>query len=300
MKIYFLPIMFQPNSLTDFVQHPTFEPQVLAVKNAAYPKLSVITPSFNQAAFLERTILSVLNQNYPNLEYIIIDGGSSDGSVEIIKKYEKYLHFWVSEKDNGQVDAINKGLLRATGEWLSFQNSDDVYAPNALVRVAAEITKSRSVDILYGHIVMIDEHDIVIEQLKTVPFCRQCQVAEGMQIHNQSLFFKRSLIDRFGLFDTAYQFAFDYEFITRFTMNTSVVCRQINYFLGGFRKHISAKTSTISDVGTREHETIKQRYTSQIDSVLGLRFWLWYCRLRKMGWFLLNFDFAYIKHRQKI
>ena len=292
--------MFQLNSLTDFVRQPTFEPQVLAVKNAAYPKLSVITPSFNQAAFLERTILSVLNQNYPNLEYIIIDGGSNDGSVEIIKKYEKYLHFWVSEKDNGQVDAINKGLLRATGEWLSFQNSDDIYAPNALATVATEIAKSGSADILYGHIVMIDEHDAIIEQLKTVPFCRQCQVAEGMQIHNQSLFFKRSLIERFGLFDTAYQFAFDYEFITRFTMKPSVVCQQIDHFWGGFRKHMSAKTSTISDVGRREHEAIKQIFNNQLNPVLGLKFWLWYCRLRKMGWFLLNFDFAYIKHRQKI
>lgn len=291
--------MFQLSSLADFVQHPTFDPQVVAHKNVHYPKLSIITPSFNQSAFLERTILSVLNQNYPNLEYIIIDGGSDDGSVEIIKKYEKYLDFWVSEKDNGQVDAINKGMARATGQWLSFQNSDDVFAPGALAAVAAEITKSPTLDMIYGHILMIDQHDTIIEQLKTVPFCRQCQIAEGMQIHNQSLFFRRSLVDKFGLFDTTYQFAFDFEFITRFAMQPSVICGQANTFWGGFRKHLDAKSTVIAEVGYREHETIKQHFAKQLNSPLGLRFWFWYCRLRKLGWFALNFDFAYFKYRFK-
>src|SRR5215217_3010154 len=94
-----------------------------ALRNAKnLPKLTIITPSYNQAPFLERTILSVLNQNYPNLEYLIVDGGSTDASVEVIKKYEKYITWWVSEKDKGQVDAINKALKRATGDYISFQN----------------------------------------------------------------------------------------------------------------------------------------------------------------------------------
>ena len=291
--------MFQLDTLAEFVQHPTFDPQAVAHKNAAFPKLSVITPSYNQSAFLERTILSVLNQNYPNLEYIIIDGGSNDGSVEIIKKYEKHLAFWVSENDKGQVDAINKGMARATGDWLSFQNSDDVYAPGALAAVAADIIKSQAVDMIYGHILMIDEHDTVIEQLKTVPFCRQCQVAEGMQIHNQSLFFRRSLIERFGAFDTTYHFAFDFEFITRFALNPSVVCRQSDGFWGGFRKHSDAKSTVIAQVGYREHEVIRQHFTKKLNPTLGLKFWFWYCRLRKIGWFLFNFDFAYFKYRLK-
>jgi len=91
-----------------------------------YPKISIITPSYNQAEFLEETILSVLNQNYPNLEYMIIDGGSNDGSVEIIRKYEKYLTYWISEPDNGQYDAINKGFSRSTGDimaWIVFAHS---------------------------------------------------------------------------------------------------------------------------------------------------------------------------------
>jgi glycosyltransferase involved in cell wall biosynthesis len=101
-----------------------------------YPKISIITPSFNQAEYLEKTIESVLSQNYPNLEYIVIDGGSTDGSLEIIKKYSKKITYWVSEKDRGQSHAINKGFSRATGDIMAWINSDDIYLPGTLKLVA--------------------------------------------------------------------------------------------------------------------------------------------------------------------
>lgn len=101
-----------------------------------WPKISIVTPSYNQSEFLEETILSILNQNYPNLEYIIIDGGSTDGSLEIIKKHEKYLKYWISEKDNGQADAINKGLRYCTGDIFNWINSDDYLERGALFEIA--------------------------------------------------------------------------------------------------------------------------------------------------------------------
>jgi len=104
-----------------------------------YPKISIITPSFNQGKYLEETIFSVLGQNYPNLEYIIIDGGSTDNSVDIIKKYENQLTYWISEPDNGQSHAINKGFMKATGGILAWLNSDDMYLPGVLDYVAKTI-----------------------------------------------------------------------------------------------------------------------------------------------------------------
>ena len=101
-----------------------------------FPRISIVTPSFNQGQFLEQTIRSVLSQGYPNLEYIIIDGGSTDGSVEIIKRYEKQIFFWCSEKDKGHYDAINKGFSRSTGDILAWINSDDIYFPWTLMTVA--------------------------------------------------------------------------------------------------------------------------------------------------------------------
>jgi len=121
----------------------------------SWPKISIVTPSFNQGFFLEKTIISVLQQGYPNLEYFIIDGGSTDNSIEIIQKYQKYLAWWVSEKDRGQSHAINKGFAKATGELLGWLNSDDYFLPNAFFKLAGAYLENPSVGAVYGrgHIV---------------------------------------------------------------------------------------------------------------------------------------------------
>jgi len=289
------PLQESTSELRDFISKLTINSSANDA-GKGYPKLTIITPSYNQADFLERTILSVLNQNYPNLEYIIVDGGSTDRSVEVIKKYEQYLAYWVSEKDKGQVHAINKGLERATGDWISFQNSDDVYFPGTFQRFG-KAALEQSADILYGDLFMITTDDEVTEVLKTTSYSLTCQILEGMQIHNQSLFFKKSLVEKYGKFDESFRFAFDYEFITRYTLHDSTKIRKIDGLGGALRVHADAKSSTIASVGSEEHLRIQKLYNSAISfPALNKIRYLW-CRIRKMSYFLLRFDFKYIRFR---
>jgi len=171
---------FTSQEIKEFVSKPLFDEKVILNKDPSWPKISIVTPSYNQAEFLERTILSVLNQNYPNLEYIIIDGGSTDGSVEIIKKYEKYLSYWVSEKDRGQAHALNKGFEKATGDLVGWQNSDDIYLPGAFRKVAEVYRNNPNYDVYFGNIYFIDEEDNIIRDLKFSPL-RQELIKKGYE-----------------------------------------------------------------------------------------------------------------------
>lgn len=287
-------------TLREFVTRPLPVSGGVRATDASYPKLTVVTPSFNQAEFLERTILSVLNQGYPNLEYFIIDGGSTDGSVDVIRRYEPFLAGWVSEKDKGQVDAINKGFRRATGDFVAFQNSDDIYAPGAFMTVAQAARRWPDVDVFYGNTYHIDVDDRFLEEMRQVSFCAECQLYEGMQVFNQSLFFKRSLLDRFGYLDDQYRFAFDYEIATRYGLQPGVQMKHLNDFWGGFRVQPSAKSSTIADVGLHEHNLIKQRYVGLVNRSLGESFWRAYCRVRKLTSYVLRGDLAYLRHRMTL
>ncbi len=284
--------------LKAFVSRLYTGPEIPDYSGIAAPRLTIITPSYNQAEFLERTILSVLNQGYPNLEYLIIDGGSTDHSVEVIRKYEPYITYWVSEKDKGQVDALNKGLRRATGEWVAFQNSDDVYFPDTFLNFARAAGRlKKKADILYGDLYLVDQHDRVTELLKTIPFSLTSQVWEGMQMHNQSLFFRLDLTKRYGLFDESYRFAFDYEFITRYTSVPGVKARRVTGLLGALRVHESAKSSTIADVGRTEHQKIQQGYAGKLKQRVPAKIRYLCIRLRKAIYLLTDMDFAYLSHR---
>ncbi|RYC70628.1 MULTISPECIES: glycosyltransferase family 2 protein [Spirosoma] len=285
------------DSLRDFVTKP-YQPPVVRTDGKAYPKLTVVTPSFNQVEYLERTILSVLNQHYPNLEYFIIDGGSTDGSVELIKQYEPYLAGWVSEKDRGQTDAINKGFRRATGDYVAFQNSDDVFAPGAFERVAEAWRKSPQTDVFFGDMYITDLNDVILEELRVPPFRIECQIYEGMQVFNQSLFIRRSLMNQAGFLDESLKFVIDYEIVTRLGVQKGVRFQHVNGFWGGFRVQPDAKSSTIaSTVGLQEHEQIKRKFQPQLRSPLGEWFWKRYARVRKLTTFVLQGEFGYVYHR---
>jgi len=205
------------------------------------PKISVITPSFNQAQYLERTLRSVLDQGYPNLEYIVIDGGSTDGSVEIIRRYADRLAFWVSEPDRGQTDAINKGLRRASGEWVAWQNSDDIYYPGSFHDLPALAAKHPKASLITGDMMLIDEHDRALRDIRYVKPSYRALLAEGMLLANQAAFWRRDVHEQIGFLDEEFLCSFDYEWFLRLAQHAEGI--HVARVWGALRLHGETKSS---------------------------------------------------------
>lgn len=209
------------------------------------PKISIITPSFNQGDFIEATIQSVLNQNYPNLEYIIIDGGSTDASIDIIKKYEQYLHFWCSEPDAGQYDAINKGFAHSTGEIMAWLNSDDMYCPWALKTVASIMSELPQVEWLTTlSPAFWDWHGFCTQISAIAGYSRKAFLDGGYLppkhkiginwIQQESTFWRRSLWQNVGgALATEFNLAADFDLWARFYFHAELYGTPSP--LGGFR-----------------------------------------------------------------
>lgn len=165
------------------------------------PKISIVTPSFNQGKYLERTIRSVIEQGYPNLEYIIIDGGSTDNSIEVIKKYESKIDYWVSEKDNGQTDALIKGLSRCSGRILGWLNSDDELCSGALNEVSRQFLSSKEIHVVHGDSHAIDQDGKYIKRSESRKF-RLLETLEKNRMPQPSVFFSKESYDVVGLDET--------------------------------------------------------------------------------------------------
>ncbi len=227
-----------------------------------YPKISIVTPNYNQEKFIESTINSVLNQNYPNLEYIIIDGGSTDKSIEIIKKYESKITFWISEKDNGMYDAINKGFARSTGSIMAWINSDDILAKDSLMTVAA-IFENKKINWLQGYPTVIDEADSIIYQREAVYtkyFFYSKQYHKSLAfIQQESTFWSRKLWNTVGgNLDCTYKLAADFDLWMRFFKYEKLKCIPLQ--LGAFRKREGQQSENIKAYLAEAACSVKQNY----------------------------------------
>ncbi len=226
-----------------------------------YPLITIITPSFNQGQFLEETICSVLDQGYPNLQYIIIDGGSTDNSVSIIKKYAARLSYWVSEKDNGQSEAINKGLKLAKGDIISWLCSDDVYTPGALNKIVTLFKQNNNPALIHGKTILFGEgkKDIIrgadydqldLKYFAIIPFPQP------------SSFFHRRVIERYGMLDENLHFAMDFDLLERVALNDRIVCSE--EIFSKYRIHRDSKTGSKMQVFQSEWGKVFCRFLYSI------------------------------------
>lgn len=241
------------------------------------PRISVITPSYNQGQFLEETIRSVLLQGYPNLEYIVIDGESSDNSVAIIEKYAEHLAYWVSEPDRGQTNAINKGFARATGEIMGWLNSDDLLLPGALHAIAQAFMQNPHYQVVTGFRKVIDPRSrLIINWTRGLPtrhhlLYRNC-------IAQESTYWRREVWERLGELDESHNFGMDYDYWQRMLQH-GYRFHLLPQYLGAFRLHETSKTTTLTDLQSAELARIMQKYNVALTEEAAVaqlgRVWKW-------------------------
>lgn len=238
-----------------------------------FPLISIITPSLNQGRYIEDNIRSVLNQNYPNFEHIIIDGGSTDGTIDVLKSYDHLI--WISEKDRGQSEAINKGLKRASGELIGWLNSDDCYEPNTFFTVIEELNRAEGKYVVLGDCNVIDERGQKIGYCKgnlTHPSNFIKYWEKNYTIPQPTVFFYRDILHKTGYLDINLHFALDYDFWLRISQHYDF--HYVKKPLAKMRAHDHSKTSLGYEMFEREWFKILKKNWRDLSSVNCLKYFL--------------------------
>ncbi len=238
-------------------------------------KVSSVTPSLNQAAFIQATIRSVLDQGYPDLDYIVVDGGSTDGTLDILRRYSSRLR-WLSEPDRGQADAINKGFRLATGDVLAYLNADDLYLPGTIDRVTQYLAAHPATNWVYGDCRLIDEAGRPLGHLRAPEFNQGRMIQRGEYIPQPAAFWKRTAAAAVGEFDAALRYAMDYDYFIR--LGRYAPGHRLDAELACFRLQPASKTISSEEKHWRETLMVSERY--------GLKpwtAWYWIRRFRHWG-----------------
>lgn len=229
------------------------------LREQALPRISIVVPSFNQGRFIGATLQSIIDQQYPNLELIVVDGGSTDNTLSVIKQYEAHLAWWVSEPDSGQTAAINKGFMWSTGEIMAWINSDDLVAPGAIHRVAAYLIKHPETQVVYGDRILINEDGLEIGRW-ILPRHSDRVLKWDDFVPQETLYWTRKAWNLIGgRLDETFRFAMDWDFLLRLSAK-QINIRHLPVFLGLFRIHHQQKTSRqMSSIGQHEIRAIRRR-----------------------------------------
>ncbi len=217
-------------------------------------KISIVTPSFNQGEFIEETILSVINQGYNNLEYIVIDGGSTDDSVGIIKKYEKHITYWISEKDKGQSHAINKGFQLATGEIVGWLNSDDLLEEGALERIASFFNREPELEVLFGQWQEFDSKGNRPKNFNPLEVSNVKWMYSSLYAQ-PSTFYRKDIFNKIGYLDESLKFSMDNDLFKRMILFGSKT-KRTNEIFSKFRWHDQSKSSTLHEICRQDNKKI--------------------------------------------
>lgn len=239
--------------------------------------VSIITPSYNQAKFLEATIQSVIKQDYPEVEYIIVDGGSTDGSVEIIKNYSNHLAWWISEKDKGHADALNKGFAHAKGEILAWLNSDDTYYPGAISEAVGLLQANPRVGLVYGDADLTDEGGKVIGRFASRQTDYRKLLRGSVHIPQATTFFRADLFRQVGPLSLSLFFAFDYDLWVKISKVSQLL--YVPRLWATFRLHEAGKSVKDDSVCYPDMLKVRERECGK-----GLS-WLWLrAKVRKLAY----------------